>query len=282
MINEQQRRWAIALLMLVGWVAVVVVGAGQTPEDAPLLGVENLGIPMFAALVATAVLGLIFLIWLMPTSSDAYKGPTKRNRGFWVVLAVALVVLVWNPNFFEALQEAAVEVETGVVEQEAPEVLVAEPAADTVAQASDILLVLIAVGFVAAIAWMAKMRDLETEVDIKRPPIPAEFEAELIDAMSEASVELATSDDPRGGVISAYATLERVLASRSHRREASETAAEHVRRVLAALPVDAEPIVELGRLYDLARFSDVEITVGQQHEARAALDRARRELEAPA
>ena len=96
--------------------------------------------------------------------------------------------------------------------------------------------------------------------------------------LEQASIELAASGDPRTAVLRSYAVLETVLASHELERAKSETVTEHLRRALRNLRVDATPLIELGRLYELARFSDHPISKTQQIDAAEALERARLSL----
>jgi hypothetical protein len=81
--------------------------------------------------------------------------------------------------------------------------------------------------------------------------------------------------------LAAYASLERALTERGHGRDPAETPTEHLARVLADDPGLAPPAIQLGALYELARFSDREITIDDQHRAAESLDRARHRLATP-
>jgi len=131
----------------------------------------------------------------------------------------------------------------------------------------------LAIAVVGGILLLARSRGEEEEA----PPalVDDELEADLLVALNEASTELELTDDPRLSVMNAYATLERVLASHERTRLRSETPTEHVRRSVESLRIDPAPLVQLGELYSLARFSEDEITVDQQDDARMALERAR-------
>ncbi|MDH3293662.1 MAG: DUF4129 domain-containing protein, partial [Acidimicrobiia bacterium] len=108
---------------------------------------------------------------------------------------------------------------------------------------------------------------------------PTDDLADRLGAMvNRAGDELSRAGQPRRRVMAAYAEIERALADQQLPRRPSETPSEHVRRVLSALPIDPGPLVDLGHLYELARFSDHPITAEHQGQALIDLDRTRREL----
>jgi len=271
---------AFTAILLAGWIAVVIVGAGERPEDDPLLGVQNFGYVLFGILVLCALCGLVLLIYLAPRRSDEeFMPPYKRKQPWIFLLAVFVLFWIWRPDYL-AQSNAQTQAET----QEAGADLLEiepEPAADSVAQLTDLILVAIGIAVVAGI-WMLARRRLDEEAPLPQEQTNNELAADLLMALDDASTELAASDDPRVGVLNAYASLERALAGHDRIRRPSETPTEHVRRAVAQLHVDPAPLAQLGDLYSLARFSSQEITADQLQLARQALERARNELAAQA
>lgn len=263
---------AVTVLLLAGWAVVVVVAAGARPADSPLLGVQNMGYVFSGLLLVLVVLSLIFVIVIRPRQ-DGELPPTFRRRQPWFFLAITLLVFwIWQPDFVAEPNDQEQESATTDGTAELLEVG-DEPAAESVAQLTDLLLVALAIAVVGGILLLARSRGEEEEA----PPalVDDELEADLLVALNEASTELELTDDPRLSVMNAYATLERVLASHERTRLRSETPTEHVRRSVESLRIDPAPLVQLGELYSLARFSEDEITVDQQDDARMALERAR-------
>ena len=75
-------------------------------------------------------------------------------------------------------------------------------------------------------------------------------------------------------MLNAYATLESTVGAHASQRGASETPTEHLKRVLARLPLDQTPFMRLVGLYEIARFSDQAIGESQRQQALALLEQA--------
>ena len=104
------------------------------------------------------------------------------------------------------------------------------------------------------------------------------LEVDLVQALEHAARELDATTDPRTAVLRSYAVLETVLASHGLTRAKSETPTEHLHRALQNLRIDAAPVVQLGGLYEVARFSDRPISKAAQDDAADALRRTRASL----
>lgn len=266
---------------LAAWIGVVVVGAGSSVDDS-LLGVDHLDIVWIIIMGISALLGLVLLIALNPFSSEWSPPERRRSVGVWGVLILALVVVVLRPelldNFAEDQDE---EISAGVVGAEdlPGGALGDEP--ETVAQATDLLLLLAGVGATAGL-WILMKRRLADGDGADSESVDEAFETDLIAALEQLTTELGESSDPREAVLRSYAVLETVLASHGFRRTRSETPTEHLRRSLKNLRVDASPLIRLGSLYEIARFSEEPISAAQQHDAADALARARNALAARA
>lgn len=275
-------RWQLLLLGALAWVLIIVIGAGPQGDDA-FLGVENLDAIWAVALSAGALVGLIIFIRYHPFSRNWSEPPRNRGRGAaaGLLMLVALVVLLWRPdltNVFQGDDLAALEQLDG----EALEDLALDmPSRDTVAQVSELLAIAALVGLCALV--IAVMRFRQT-VEISEPTVdddpvpPADLAVELADTIDRASRRLGESGDPRTAVLESYAMLEATLADHNVVRRSAETPTEHLRRSVAALPIDDAPLVQLGALYEVARFSSEPVTVEQQQSAAQALSQANQTL----
>ena len=101
------------------------------------------------------------------------------------------------------------------------------------------------------------------------PEVP---ERELAVDVESARVALA-GGSPRNAIVACWMQLERDAAAAGLPREAAETSAEYVERVVAASSVDPAPIRELAALYREARFSRHELRDDHRTRALAALNR---------
>jgi len=268
--SPRRRRRLVAIGLGV-WVVVVVVGAGGTADDA-LLGVEHLDKVWLVLLAIGAILGLVVLVLLNPFAGD-WKRPAQRRRGgMWAVLLIALALMVWRPDLVENLTEEPPDDVSGALA--GPEVVADADRApvETVAQATDLLLLAAVLGAVAG-GWFL-LRRRGADVDIAAPDDGA-LDTDLVEAIDTLTDTLEGDLDPRSSVLRSYAVLESVLAAHGVSRAAHETPTEHLRRAMRGSRIEAQPFVRLGELYELARFSDHEITRAEQHEAAGALARAR-------
>jgi Domain of unknown function (DUF4129) len=105
---------------------------------------------------------------------------------------------------------------------------------------------------------------------------------ELAATIGDAIDDLEREPDARRAVIAAYARMEGVLARHGIRRLVSETSLEYLTRVLTELTSRHEPVAQLTRLFEVAKFSRRDIDVGMKRDAIGALRAIRDELAAPA
>lgn len=258
---------------LVGWILVIIVAAGRRPQERPLVGVDGLDVVLLVGILIFALFGLILLIILNPFQSE-WKEPDRRKaNGYLILLIVAFALLYLRPDLLQNILDQREEQAEGIEADAGLQDFVPQEPTETVAQAVDILALVAIVGAVAVVVILLRRRTTEAP-----PDLDEEFEADLLDAVDEAEMQLAEDQDPRSAVLHAYRTLEVVLASRTSRRSESETTAEHITRSLSTLPVNPEAIIQLADLYEIARFSDQEISWQQRSDARAALGKARQEL----
>ncbi|MEM7322244.1 MAG: DUF4129 domain-containing protein [Actinomycetota bacterium] len=264
---------AIALAM---WVVVIVVSAGRRPTEPPLIGVEDLDIVLLVLLLVGAVFGLILLIIINPFQSE-WKEPARRrgSLGFLLLFVAVVGLLFWQPQFLIDMADRAEDQEENTLPDEELFDVTERTPPETVAEATDLLVIAAVVGMIISAIVMLRRRNRPTSDS------PDELlEAELITAIDQARLELEDDGDPRTAVLNAYRRLEVVLEDRGSARRDSETAAEHITRSLLTLPVDPAPFVQLGGLYELARFSAAAVTGDHRASAMAALERARAELAA--
>lgn len=276
-LRPSTRRGGFVLIAVAIWIVIIVVGSGSEADDS-LLGVDNLDVVWITVFGVIVVLSIAFLIYLKPLSSE-WVAPKKKRRGagIWFLVALLVVLLVWRPNFFENLEPADEEEElAGVVEPEI-EPVAQEPPPETVAEATDILLLVVGVGAIAGVWFLMKRRTSAGGDDETDQPASA-LEVDLVKALDDAVRELGASTDPRTAVLRSYAVLETVLGSHGLTRATSETPTEHLGRALQNLRVDAGPLLELGRLYEVARFSERPISKPEQDAAAQALRRAQASL----
>ena len=95
------------------------------------------------------------------------------------------------------------------------------------------------------------------------PEVPERELAVDVDAARSALA----GGSPRNAIVACWMQLERDAGAAGLSRDAAETSAEYVERVVTASSVDPAPIRELAALYREARFSDHEL--GDDHRARA-------------
>ena len=151
---------------------------------------------------------------------------------------------------------------------------VAEP--DPVVAGNELVpLFVILAAAVAVLVW-TKRRIEQPENEVESSALSTELEPLISSVIGR--LELGT--DPRSSVIRAYSQLEGAFAAHGESRRATETPMEHIRRALAHLDIDTEPVLQLARLYEIARFSDHAITVEDQHRAIKGLTQVRDDLAA--
>lgn len=262
-----------------GWILIVVAGAGSSTDDS-LLGVDNLHIVWIILLLVAVVLSIVLLIYLNPFANE-WVEPDKPRRGigFWIVASVFFAALVWGVGRIgePALDDEAADELAGLFSADV-DTTPDEAAPETVAQATDILLLVVGVAALGGVWFILRQRSKHND-DLDDENSDLALEKDLLAALEQASRELGAITDPRTAVLRSYAVLETVLASHGLSRPRAETATEHLRRALRNLRLDSAPLIQLGQLYEVARFSEHPITVAQQADAARALDQTRVSLE---
>ena len=135
------------------------------------------------------------------------------------------------------------------------------------------LFVTVAVWIVRTGVWPRLARSGVRERSVRQvTALPEVPERELAVDVDAARVALA-GGSPRNAIVACWMQLERDAAAAGLPRDAAETSAEYVERVVAASSVDPAPIRELAALYREARFSRHELSDDHRTRALAALNR---------
>lgn len=270
-------RRRVATAVLLGWVVLVVVGAGRTPTEDEWIAVPNLANIFLVALGVYAVIAIAFLVYFRPHRTSFRA---RRSRSLWALLLVT-IFLVALAFLFPPPEVTVEEVEPEpepALTLEGDEFAVTETDRPG-ASGSDIAALVLISLIVVAVLVRSRMRSAErTEVEEVEEVAEELLEEDIGSAFEVATDHLQTETDPRTAVIAAYASLERALAERGYERDPAQTPTEFLADVLAAMPELAGPAVRLGHLYELARFSDHAITNDDRNRAADALARARLDL----
>lgn len=108
------------------------------------------------------------------------------------------------------------------------------------------------------------------------PPFPEPEEPRharaLVSAVAAGLRDARLEPDPRRAVIAAYATMEGMLAAQGLPRRAVEAPLEYMGRLFAELEIRGDAIRTLTDLFELARFSNHEISPATKERAISALE----------
>ncbi|MDH3299912.1 MAG: DUF4129 domain-containing protein [Acidimicrobiia bacterium] len=264
------RRAAIGAVAVVGWVLVVMIAAGPRPDDRTWIGLPALDDLMGVAFVALIIWALVWTVRVVRVGSGAKEARPANLITLWLGLAVAIAVVMANPSIVERLLDVnpADSSRSGVeepVEEEPPAPV------DFTITANQVYIALAAIGVWLGATAAARRRTVEDDgVGADDDLVDRSELSRTIDGMVE-DLELGT--DPRSAVLTAYDRLERALAQHDCPRRPTETPTEHLDRVLARLPIDRTPLLDLARRYEVARFSSSRVT--ETDRSRAATDLAR-------
>jgi len=273
-------RRRVVAFALVGWVVVVVVGAGQAPDSDKWIVVPDLGSVLLAVFGLVALAGLAVFVVFRPKQQAGFSARPKQSPWAWIFVAILVVLfaIVFGPREIPEADEGTEPAPELIAEQ----VDVASDESEAGGTEGSDIAVLLLVFVIVGVALLRSRRRLittPTEVAGQSAELLKEDLASVID---EATYHLQFATDPRVAVLAAYDSLERALAERGRRRHPAETPTEHLAGVLAAFPLLTGPAVRLGQLYEVARFSDHPITDDDRVHAAEALARARRALVASA
>ncbi len=272
------RRRRLIALALAGWVALVVVGAGRAPDSEEWLSVPDLGNVVLVILGLSAGLGIGLILFLRPQAPPGVGSRrTWSLRALVLAAAAATLLAIWFGPAEDGFEDLSAEPEPAPA---ATEVEVGGDGGSTGrTPTSDIVTLLLVILVAGAVLMRIRRQAPPAAADIEGFDI--ELAEELAPAVTAATLHLRDEAEPRMAVLAAYAGLESALAARGQPRDPAETPAEHMARVLAAVPVLADPAVRLSHLYELARFSDHAITDDDRDRAATDLRHARNALGTP-
>ena len=292
------RRRVIAAF-LIGWVVLVVVGAGRAPDADQLIVLPDLGNVFLAALGVYAVLAFVMLLYLCPSRIPVRSRKTRRMRIPLVVTIFLVAFAIVFPPREVPEEEAPPEPEAAVTQQVADVAVVNDDRRG--ATSADIAGLALIILIIAAVLVRNRRRTASPGTNVGGIPDEA-LEADIASAFEQAtdhlhlesdprkavmvayaSLEQATDhlhleSDPRKAVMVAYASLEQALVESGYLRDPAQTPTEYLASVLAAMPALADPAVRLAHLYELARFSDHAITNEDRDRAAQALAESRLDL----
>ena len=258
---------------LVGWVLITALAAGPAARADRWIGVPSLTTVVAVVVVAMTVFGLVLLILALIAGPRDQDVPIPPKRRLWpqlVLMALLLFALSqWDRGELEIEPEEAVPAAEPVEREEG-----AEGEAPVVISRTELGVVLLVLLASAAVAVWTRSR---TGRLIPGDDPDDGAEPELVDSLTpivaEAARRLRTGRDPRTAVMVAYADLEEALTEQGHPPGRADTPTEHLRRVLAEVPIDPRPLIDLARLHEVARFSHHAVTAADQQRAADALHR---------
>ena len=268
-------RRRVVTAFLLGWVVLVIVGAGRASDADQLILLPDLGNVLLTALGVYAVLAFVMLLFLRPTPTRARSRATRGIRTLLLVTILLVALAIVFPPTELSEEESPPQPEGAVTQQaaDAAEVEDEQPGATSTDVAALALILLI----VVAVLVRSRRRTGSSGTNVEDVPDEA-AEADISLAFKQATDHLQFESDPRKAVMVAYASLERALVERGYLRDPAQTPTEYLASVLAAMPALAGPAVRLGHLYELARFSDKPITNDDRDRAVDALARVRHDL----
>ena len=255
---------------MLSWTLLIVVGLGPRPDDDSWVGLPAIEAALALVILVLALLGLVILVWSLGSGKFDEDAKRPGKAAVYALLVVGLfVALALSVRPGEPLAGAGVdpvaplEVGDPVNEETEP-----RAAARRDLLGGGLLIVLAGV----AILWARRHRAGD-DFDASPRGEPESLAA----AVERARQTLLLGDDPRSAVLAAYAEIEIFFEERGEGRRSTETAAEHVRRLIGTSPIlaDPEPLVRLADLYEVARFSEHLITAREQAEAAGALEQVR-------
>lgn len=94
---------------------------------------------------------------------------------------------------------------------------------------------------------------------------------QLVESLDASTGELLAATAPRQAILAAYARMERALIAAGAGRQRHETALEYLDRLLVRHELEPAPLQHLTDLFELARFSNHQVTEAMRDDALAAL-----------
>ncbi len=254
----------------------MIVAAGPRPTDRTWIGLPDLDDLVVITFVALIVWAAVWTARFLRVRAGGKQERPANLITLWLGLAVALAVMMANPQIVERLRDLApteppeIDAEP-VIEDETPAPV------DFEITATQVYVALAALGAWMAVTVLSRRRDeLESGVDDE---IDETVDEHNLGRVIQGMVaDLDVGSDPRSAVMTAYHRLEQALAEQGHPRRSAETPTEHLDRLLDRLSIDHTPFLDLARRYELARFSNEPITEADRDRAASDLARARDDL----
>jgi hypothetical protein len=126
----------------------------------------------------------------------------------------------------------------------------------------------------AAAVWLWRQRSPRLAPHVRSDPLSG--------VIDDGLAALERESDPRRAVILAYHAMEHALARQGFDRNASEAPVEYMLRVLADVPDCSEPVHDLTRLFEEAKYSQHDVGPHERQCAVEALQSVRATLQASA
>lgn len=270
-----------------GGIAMVPhLGGAATSLLVILLGIATLGL---------GALAMAYLIVALGGKRNRYARGTALPWRIILLMVAGMLVFYFLVALLlsfiavpeeEPGQRPAVEGDGEAVEEEEVEPL-PEPEEDPLSAATRarrtriLLMSLLAVGFAAAIYFAVRLMRAEPEAAPVEEKLSEELRRDLAAAAELAIAELEAEQDFRRAVIGCWAYLEMALARNDHPRESHLTPLEYVRALVLDLPaLPARALLELATRYEVARFSEHDISRADRDTALHSLHDIRRTLRA--
>jgi hypothetical protein len=286
----------LAVLLAVAAVGsrAVLGGAGEAPTTAPPVRVPAEAVAVPLTLAVLAGLGLL-VVALRP--AHRRRDPDQPDWRYepppvpWqekalVLLAVALLVgvvlgTVWLLAPGGAPGPAGPPASApGTAPATTPPVTVPTPATGTTPKVPWLWP---AAGVVVLAAGAAGLLAARAAGRRRRAPAATTGRAadRLAGVLEDSADDLRAEPEPRRAVLAAYARMEGALAPRGAGRLRHETALEYLDRLLARRNLEPEPLRRLTGLFELARFSDHQVTQAMRDDAVGALEAITASLRSP-
>jgi hypothetical protein len=268
-------RHLVVTAFLLGWVLLIVVGAGRTSDADQLVVLPDLGDVFLTALGVYAVLAFVLLLFLRPTPTPARSRATRGIRTLLLVTIFLVALAIVFPPTELSEEESPPQAEGAVTQPAAVAADVDDEQSG--ATSTDVAALALILLIVVAVLVRSRRRTGLSGTNVEDVPDEA-AEADISLALKQATDHLQFESDPRKAVMVAYASLEQALVERGYLCDPAQTPTEYLGSVLAAMPALADPAIRLGHLYELARFSDKPITNDDRDRAVDALARVRHDL----
>jgi hypothetical protein len=273
---------SVVLAVIAGVVlcALVVIGAAANPLRAPIHEGQStslaLGDAFFVLAVIAAIVGLVVMVFALFTlrSGPPPVAPAKKRRGIVALLLALLVAIALRSFIHNPVTSAPDRIPPAAV---APPTKEAPSSSHVWRDAGWVLVAVLGAAALGAAVVLRRYRDHSrdaTETEDNNANIPGA----VVDAVDAALDMLEAAGDPRQAIIAAYARMLEALEQRGLGCRPTETPRVHLARCLTAADVRPEPLEQLVRLFEEARFSTHPMTWEHRDEARRALGAVRRDL----